>query len=317
MRPMSTAVHPAPRGLKAAAVTLLLAAVALLGGCSSGGDSSGGDGMAYTGVDGERAEAAADAGGDSAAAAGEPRDVIVTGAMYVTVADPFAAAERATDIVTGAGGRIDARSETASNEWDRGEAWLTLRIPSDRLDAVVADLRGLGTVDAYSTDTTDVTDQVTDLEAQISTLRASTARIEALLDDAADIKDIITLEDELDSRQAELESLEARQRGLDDQVAMSTLDLTLTTEPAVIVDHTPTSFWDGLGSGWSALVGFLSGTLVVLGVLLPWLALGAVVTLAIVAAARARRGRRRRTAPSAAAPSADPAEPAPASSPQD
>lgn len=298
MRLMSIGVHPAPRGLRAAAVLLLIATVWLLAGCSSGADSAGEE-MAYTGQDAAYAEAGADEAVDVGGEAGGDRDVIVTGSMYMTVTDPLTAAESAVRIVTDAGGRIDARSETARNEWDRGEAWLTLRIPASRLDAVVASLRELGTVDAYSTDTADVTEEVTDLDSQISTLRASTARIESLLVDAEDIKDIITLEDELDGRQAQLESLEARQRGLADQVSMSTIELTLTTEPAVMVDNAPRTFWDGLGSGWSALTGFLSGLLVLLGVLLPWMALLAVLAVVAVGIIRAQRSRRRPAAPAA------------------
>lgn len=220
------------------------------------------------------------------------RSVIVTGSVYMTVEDPVAAANQAVSIVNGAGGRIDARSETAPTEYDGGSAWLTLRIPSDRLDAVVEDLRAIGTVDEFSTSSQDVTREVTDLDAQISTLAASTERIEGLLDQAEDMEDIITLENELDRRRAELESLQARQRALDDQVAMSTIHLSLTTEPAVPVDDEPTTFLDGLEAGWNALTGFLSGALVALGVVLPWLAVGAIVALVVVALVRRRRSRK-------------------------
>src|SRR5665648_606586 len=107
--------------------------------------------------------------------------VIITGAMYMTVEDPIAAADRAVGIVQDAGGRIDARSETAPDERNGGSASLTLRIPPNHLDAVIDDLRELGTVDQLSTDSYDVTTEVTDLDAKISTLRASTERIQGLL----------------------------------------------------------------------------------------------------------------------------------------
>jgi hypothetical protein len=231
--------------------------------------------------------------------------VIITGTMYMTVEDPISVADRAAGIVRNAGGRIDARNETAPDEGYGGSASLTLRIPSDRLDAVVVDLRKLGTVDQFSTDSYDVTVEVTDLEAQISTLRASTQRIEGLLLQAKDISDIITLENELDGRQAQLQSLEARQRGLDDQVSMSTIDLSLTTEPVVIVvsDDSPENFWDGLVSGWSGLVGFLSGVLIVVGVLLPWIGLAALVFIPVFFAVRAKKARAaRRASPQSVAP---------------
>ncbi|WP_062464156.1 DUF4349 domain-containing protein [Demequina soli] len=288
--------HPLRRGIVAAAFLVL--AWGLVG-CSSGAEDSSGASAGALGYEGGGQEEPATDGGTSSGSATGDRSLIVTGTMYMTVEDPMAAADDAQRIVEGAGGRIDSRSETAPGTYDGGSAQLTLRIPAARLDPVVDDLRGLGTVDEFSTDSADVTTQVQDLDAEISTLRASTARIEALLADAADIKDIITLENELDDRQARLESLEARQRGLADQVAMSTIDLSLTTEPVVLVDDSPRSFWGGLVSGWNALMTFLAGTLVIVGVLLPWLALVALVGAVSLALVRARRARKQTVEPPA------------------
>lgn len=233
------------------------------------------------------------------------RSVIVTGSLYMTVEDPVTAAENAADVVQDAGGRIDGRSETAPDEYNGGSAWLVLRIPAADLDTVVDDLRELGTVDEYRTDSMDVTIEVTDLEAEISTLRASTARIETLLDDAQDISDIIKLESELGSRQAKLEGLEARQRGLNDQVSMSTIELSLTTEPVVTVKDSPDSFWDGLVSGWEGLLAFFSGALVLMGILLPWLVIAAIIVFAVLAIVRNRKAR---TTTPQSAPSTESAE---------
>jgi hypothetical protein len=296
-----------------AVVASLVAFTGVLAGCSAGADyysepaaeapaeefaDAGGD-VAYDGSEGS----------DPAKTSTENRDVIITGTMYMTVENPIEAADRAANIVQNAGGRIDARNETAPDEGYGGSAYLTMRIPSGDLDAVVDQLRELGAVDEYSTNSNDVTNEVDDLEARISTLRASTARIEALLEQAQDISDIIMLEGELAGRQAELESLEARQRGLNDQVSMSTIDLSLTTEPVVIIEEEdPETFLDGLETGWNSLTGFVTAALVVLGVLLPWLAVLAIITLVVIAIVRARRSTKTRPAP-ASAPA--PVEPAP------
>ncbi len=281
------------RGAVVAAVVAL--AWGLTGCTSASSDSSGG--VDY-GAPGPGEQASDDRGGGTAAdVSKDDRSVIITGSMYMTVVDPIRAADEATRLVSVAGGRVDARRETAATEYDGGSASLTVRIPEGDLEAVVDDLRTLGTVDEYSTDATDVTREVTDLEARISTLRASTARIEALLTDAKDISDIITLENELDRRQTELESLEAQQRGLDDQVSMSTIDLSLTTEPVVVVDDAPRTFVGGLESGWNGLKGFVAGTLVVAGVLLPWLVAAAVVGALALAVFRSIRSRKTRHTP--------------------
>lgn len=284
----------------------IVAAIAVLAGslaaCSAGADSSQDtaaeakqDGSVGYGADAPAASAAAMPAAEGGQSHAE-RSVIVTGSLYMTVEDPMKAAASAQTIVEKAGGRIDARSETAPDEHSGGAANLTLRVPTKDLDAVVDELRVLGTVDSYNTSALDVSAQVIDLDARISTLRASTERIERLLDDAKDIPDIITLENELSMRQAELESLEAQQRGLKDQVSLSTIDLSLTTEPIVVVesDDSPSNFWEGLGAGWGGLLGFLSGALVVIGVLLPWVTLLAIVVSAIVIPIRRAAKRRDR-----------------------
>ncbi|WP_160295433.1 DUF4349 domain-containing protein [Demequina aurantiaca] len=302
----STRTHAPSRRVRiGGALTSLVVMAGILTGCSSSSEDSagtfeGGEAGADAAYIDESMAQAPDSemaqmpGSEITQTSATDRSVIVTGSMYMTVETPIAAADQAVGIVQGSGGRIDARSETAPDEFNGGSAYLTMRIPSSKLDAVVDDLRELGTVDEFSTQSSDVTTQVTDLEAQISTLRASTARIEALLVEAEDISDIIKLEAELDSRQAELESLEARQRGLNDLVSMSTIDLSLTTEPIVIVDDEPQNFWDALASGWNALVAFLSGALIVLGVVLPWLVVAAIVALVILLLIRAGRSRRAR-----------------------
>jgi hypothetical protein len=314
MNTMTAHTHTAPSRARRGGLiaSLLFAAVAVLAGCSAANDAATGfeDDLtnarfAEYGIDGvdarfadlegdvayDVAEAPESTGTSTTHSSTVDRSVIVTGDMYITVEDPIEAADQAADIVLSVGGRIDARDETAPNEEFGGSAWLRLRIPSDELDAVIDDLRELGVVDYFSTDSYDVTTEVADLEIEISTLRTSIARIEALLLDAENLYDIILLEDELASRQSRLESLEARQRGLDDQVSMSTIDLSLTTEPIEIVpeDDSPQSFWDGLVAGWEALVGFLAGVLTVVGVLLPWIALLAVIVLPMIFWIRSRR----------------------------
>jgi len=291
---MSTVASTPVRLVRLAAlIASLLVVGAVLAGCSSSADSAdapAGPAEAPAPEDGGGDEGVSgDSGSNDSATAN--RSIIVTGSMYMTVKNPRDAAEDAATIVKDAGGRIDGREENAPDESYGGSAELILRIPMNRLDAVVEDLRALGTVDEFSTTSSDVTNKVTDLDAHISTLRASTQRIEALLAEAKDITDIIKLEDELASRQAELESLEAEQRGLNDQVSLSTITLSLTTVPVVVVEDSPSNFFDGLAAGWNALVNFVSVALVVLGALLPWLVAMGVLALVIVAAVRISRGR--------------------------
>lgn len=229
------------------------------------------------------------------------RSVIVTGWATILVDDPAAAAAEATRIANAAGGRVDSRSERAPTDYSGGSATLVLRIPAAKLDATLEELKRLGTVQDVSLSANDVTLEVQDLDARISALETSIERLEALLAEASTTADLIELETAISDRQAQLESLQAQQRYLSDQVAMSTLTLDLVTEP-VATDPPPGDFWEGIVAGWDALGKFAAGLLVALGAFLPWLipiGIVALIVWGIVALSRRRRASKaaRRTSP--------------------
>jgi hypothetical protein len=231
-------------------------------------------------------------GSDSASTA--DRSVVVTGTLTVTAAKPLDAADKAVSIVETAGGRVDGRTENAATNGDSGSAQLVLRIPADKLTATLKALKKLGRADQVETSSADVTTQTQDLAARIDALRASITRLLQLEARATDTTNLIAIETAISDRQGELESLEAQQRGLDDQISMSTITMTLRSDAAA-PPVKPADFWTGLGAGWNGFAAFWAGTLVVLGVLLPWLAffgLATAVSLIIVRLVR-RRGARR------------------------
>ncbi len=270
----------------------LLAATLLLAGCSASGGSARDEGVsAPVGpefVDQSGGDAASD--GDVSAPEQE-RDVIVTGSMTVTADDPIAASADAVRLVEAAGGRVDARTEYAPSNGDAGSASLTLRIPADKLQQVLDDLAELGRADEISTSTSDVTQVVADLDSRIATQRGIIDRLNGMFGQAATIEDLITLETTIAEHQATLEDLEAQQRSVADQVALSTLSLYLRSEAEAPVQE-PMDFLSGLQAGWGAFVAFFSGLLVALGVLLPWLIAAGLISAAIVVIVRWNRRRK-------------------------
>jgi len=287
--------------------TLIVVAVALaatlgLAGCSAASSGSSGSvaGPAVpapqSGGGGNGAAADSAAGGSkSEGTASKDRSVVVTGEAVVAVRDPIAAAADATRIVTAAGGRVDGRSEQAGTGGGGATATLTLRIPADKLDATLDRLRALGRADRVTTNSADVTGQTQDLDARITALRTTIQRMLELEQRASDTTDLIALETAIGDRQGELESLEAQQRDLADQVAMSTITLTLHPKGTTVAPS-KADFGDGLVTGWSAFVAFWGTALVVLGVLLPWLVTAGVVVALVFGVRWIVLRRRRRTA---------------------
>jgi len=265
---------------------LLLSALALTG-CSAGADSSaydsGGVAAPMPATDTLNQEAGS-ADGQSTV----DRSVITTGWVTITVSDPMDAAAEAARITESVGGRIDSRSEYAPRGGDGGSATLTLRIPSKDLTATLDKLKKLGDVQEVSLSATDVTMESQDLDARITSMRASIDRLTALLAGATDTDSLIALETAISDRQGQLESMEAQQRFLADQVSMSTVTLNLVTEQ-VVADPQPVTFLDGLVAGWNAFVAFFAGLLVVIGVLIPWLVLAGIITAVVVVLIKRRK----------------------------
>jgi hypothetical protein len=282
--------------------TILLAAAVSLTGCTAGQSSSDQSvsvpaqpesGVAPAeGFAGDTGDPGAGGTSNESRLMQPDREVVTNGYLTVTADDPIDAASDAVRIVERIGGRVDARTETAPTEQARGSATLTLRIPSDELTATIDEFKALGENPDVSISSVDVTVEVRDLDARIGALRASVDRLTALLATATDTDVLIKLESAISERQGNLESMEAQQRSLADQVSMSTLDLTLIS-PDDAPAESPDTFWSGLETGWASFVGFVGFVLVAAGVLLPWLAVAAVVAVVALLVVRRRRRARR------------------------
>ena len=101
---------------------------------------------------------------------------------------------------------------------------------------------------------------------------------------------MVQVESELTRRQADLESLEARLAALSDQSTLATLTVSLSpvlTAPATPV--APGAFVDGLRGGWQAMLASVAVALRVLGALLPFGVLAALVGVPVAAIMRRRR----------------------------
>lgn len=258
---------------RTALASLVLLGTLALAGCSSSG-------MAQS--DSESfpmpAEESTDGGAMSIAENGYSEDsdpqepqVVTTGFITVLADDPITAAAEAIRVVESVGGRIDSRSETAATEDDKGYASLVLRIPAEAQTSTITKLRALGDVQDVKITSDTVTAEVADLAGRITALQASVDRLTSLLETANDTDSLVSIESSLSSRQSELESLQSQQRALADQVAMSTITLTLVSEPLPPKEDAPDTFLTGLTAGWESFVGFILGLTVVVGALLPWL----------------------------------------------
>jgi hypothetical protein len=207
------------------------------------------------------------------------RDIVVVGAMTVEVEDLTVAQPRAVAAVEGLGGFI---AEEQSSFGEQARATVTYRLPAESYEAAVRVLGELGEVREQSRQTEDVSTQLVDLESRLATAQASVARLRSFFEQAGDLTQVALLEGELLKREAEVETLAASLRGLEDRVALSTLVVTWQEPPpeeddeALLAageedDEELPTFMDGLATGWRALLRGGQVGSAALGLFLPFL----------------------------------------------
>lgn len=281
----------------------LAAASLLLFGCSNASDGGGSQAAEEEAADIAQDEAPAPEASANPQVDTGDRAVIYEAVLEVEDPDAEGIAEQAWELAESYGGFVtaDERDRATGEEASYSSAHLVLRVPSEQFTEAMDALSALAESERYRAVTTeDVTEATVDLAAHIATKSASVERVRGLLAEATSVTAILELEAELAEREGELASLEAQLEDLQDRVAMSTIDFTVIA-PSEAVEAAgyagPDSFWDGVVVGFKGAVNLLVGVSVVIGVLLPFLPVAALVAAAVIIPIRWTRKRRNARAP--------------------
>lgn len=163
-------------------------------------------------------------------------------------------------------GYLSAATETrADGEW-RQES--TIRVPPAQFQQLLNGLAGLGTVEEKKLNTDDITAEHADVTARLQAKRAVERQYTTLLAKAQKIKDILDIEEKLGSVREEIEATESRLRALNDEVAYSTITLTLYQPlPQAVPDAPVVSLGsrtvEAFYGGWQFFISLLLGALYV------------------------------------------------------
>jgi hypothetical protein len=245
-------------------LSLLLALASACGG--GGGDDASGE---SDGGASEATSADEPAGGIDLASAslpGEGREVVSTAQLDLTADDVTVATDEVAATITALGGQVFAETRDFGEELS---ATMTLKVPPADFRTALDRLGELGERQRLDVSSDDVTEAVIDLDSRIETTEVSVERLRAFLDEAGSVEQIAALENELLARETELERLLAEQRVLEARVALATIVVTLTEQPASAVASTP-SFLEGFRGGWDAFVATARVVLAVTGAVLPF-----------------------------------------------
>ena len=172
---------------------------------------------------------------------------------------------------------------------------LTIRVPAAHFDDAIGQVAGLGTVESSSVTGKDVTNKFIDYHAHLQNLIGRRTVLRALLARTTTIGESLTVMNELEDVQLQIDQIEGQLRFLIDQVAESTLTVDLREQSAP-AGETRTdggiqnpSLWRALDRAIQGFFGILATIIVGLGYLLP-LAVIAGLVAGVVTLVR-RRGR--------------------------
>lgn len=119
----------------------------------------------------------------------------------------------------------------------RQTASVEIRVPQERLETTLEALAKLGTVENRALTAQDVTEQLVDSEARLRNLRKSEEMVLKIMERSGSVGDVLKVSQELSNIRESIERIDAQLKSLRNQVAYSTISLTL--EAAVSAQQTP------------------------------------------------------------------------------
>lgn len=227
-----------------------LTACALLAGC--GASSASNTAMAEidkgAAADYESAAGASSWGGDTTEGmtdegtllASDPaRKIIYTADLSLESTEFDSASSALLDALAQAGGYVQSSESGGSTEYGRWIHW-SLRVPADQYRSFLTAAENSASRTSLSESTEDVTADYVDVEARLNSLEAQRQRLEELRAQAANLEDLLAIENQLTQVQYQIESYTGQKRVLDDQITYSTVNVYLD-EVKVLSPPPPTS----------------------------------------------------------------------------
>ena len=172
----------------------------------------------------------------------EERMIVRTGEMSLVVEDVVDARDEIADLAVRFNGYVV--SSRISGEEQEMRGWITIRVPDDKFEPALAELRDLAVrVTSESTSSRDVTEEYIDLKSRLKNAEATESQYLALLEKAK-VEETIRIYELLHQVRREIEQIKGQMQYLERTASMSLITVHLkpvaTAKPLV-------------RAGWSAV----------------------------------------------------------------
>jgi hypothetical protein len=120
---------------------------------------------------------------------------------------------------------------------------ISVRVPEDKRKETMTTFKNMAVkVVSESVNGTDVTDQYTDLQAQLDVLQTTKVKFEEILDRATAVNDLLNVQQQLISLQSQIDSVKGQQKYYEQSAKLSKITIYLSTDEMAL-PYAPTNEW--------------------------------------------------------------------------
>ena len=186
------------------------------------------------------------------------RKIIYTGDIQLEVKNPVEVMVVVERLVQAVGGYV--ASSNTTNQNDTQIVTMSLRVPAERYQDVMAQLRRVGDkVLEEKTTSQDVSEEYADLSAQLRNLEATEAQYLEFLKRAQTIDEVLKVQQQLTTVRGQIERIKGRLTYLDRRSDLATINVKLS--PPAVPPKRPNGYAnpiDAAVEAWDASLRFLS-----------------------------------------------------------
>lgn len=189
--------------------------------------------------------------------------IIRTASLTIVTKDFENTRAAVEQVVRKHGGYIAQLSASRPNEGAKGLT-ATVRVPAEKLDATLAELKTLGRVENETVSGEEVRQQYVDLMARLANARHTEQRlVEVLRTRTGKVSEVLEVEQEIARVREEIERMDAQRKTLEKQVQFATVSLRISEEyRAQLAPPRPsvtTQMWNAAVSGYESVTESLLG----------------------------------------------------------
>ncbi len=160
------------------------------------------------------------------------RLIIKTGRLSLLVKDVREGVDKMQKLATDLEGFVvDSQISVVDEKKGTLKATVTIRVPAEKFDQTLKTLKENAVkVTSERTSGQDVTEEYTDLQSRLRNLEATEAQLLKIMERAGEIKDVLSVQQELTKVREQIETVEGRIKFLEESAAMSKITAHFATE---------------------------------------------------------------------------------------